>query len=203
MTSQTDSQSQRLKAETITAEIDSLFHQAEKSNPDQEVTYLDVVRIISFVRGRFDHVVPAEIESAMQIAEGLCHPKKLEGISLMRKGFGTLLGLAGGTALGWGILYILAHGVVATTIAGSLWWKTSVVSILFGGPVGVAIGIASLCLGIYVASRKVSPKRRAVAALDVMRRALRSWARRLNIENRRRWLGSSISAMPNTLRCSI
>jgi len=165
----------REKAKEILAELDALFHTAEKANPDHAVTYLDIVRITDRVREHFKEKTPPQIEGALSIAIGICHPKKIEGIEKIKKGFGFLMSCTGGASLLWGIVYILAVGLTATTITGALWWKTTTVTILFGGPVGIAIGVASLALGIYILSKKAPVKMRAVVALDVIKNGIESW----------------------------
>lgn len=165
----------RTKGKQILAEVDALFHTAEKANPQHNVTYLDIVRIADRVREHFDGRTPPQIESALDVAVGLCHPVKLEGVALIKKGLGASLSCAGGFALLWGIVYIIGIGLTATTVTGMLWWKTTTVTILFGGPIGIAIGIASLAVGIYVLSVKAPVKKRAVMALDVIRKGVENW----------------------------
>lgn len=165
----------RSKAKAILAEVDALFHTAEKSNPEHNVTYLDIVRIADRVREHFENKTPPQIESALTVATGLCHPEKLAGVAMIKKGLGGLMACAGGGALLWGIIYIIAIGLTATNVTGMLWWKTTTVTILFGGPIGIAIGIASLSVGIYVLSLKAPVKKRAVMALDVIKKGIDNW----------------------------
>jgi hypothetical protein len=165
----------RSKAKTIVAEVDALFHTAEKANPEHNVTYLDIVRISDRVREHFDNKTPPQIEAALSVANGLCHPEKLAGVAMIKKGLGGLMACAGGGALLWGIVYTLAIGLTATATTGMLWWKTTTVTILFGGPIGIAIGIASLAVGIYVLSLKAPAKKRAVMALDIVKKGIENW----------------------------
>jgi hypothetical protein len=164
------------KAALLLAEIDGLFFQAEKASPNGEVTYLDIVRIADWVRDRFHWQPPPEIEHALNIACGLCNPNTAEGRARVRKSLAALLGLGGGMALFWGILYVIAHGVVLTTVTGILWWKTTAVVMLVGGPVGIGLGLAAMLVGLYVFVQRTSPKKLAITALDVMRVGINRWA---------------------------
>jgi hypothetical protein len=165
----------REKAKIIQAEVDALFHTAEKTNPDHNVTYLDIVRIADRVREHFNNKTPPQIEYALEVATGLCHPEKLAGIQQIKKGLGGLLACAGGTSLLWGIIQIIVYGLAVTTTTGILWWKSTAVSILLGGPIGIAIGIASLAAGVYVLSLKAPSKRKSVVSLDVIKKGIDNW----------------------------
>jgi len=165
----------RAKSKAILAEVDALFNTAEKANPQHNVTYLDIVRICDRGREHFDNKTPPQIEASLNVAVGLCHPQRLEGVALIKKGLGALLACTGGAALLWGVIYIIAIGLTATTVTGALWWKTTTVSILFGGPIGIGIGIASLAVGIYVLSLKAPAKKRAVMALDIIKKGVETW----------------------------
>ena len=59
----------------------------------------------------------------------------------MCKGFGTLLGPRWRHRAWMGNPVHSVHGVAATTIAGSLWWKTSVVSIDLEVPSALPLGL--------------------------------------------------------------
>jgi len=165
----------REKAKIIQAEVDALFHTAEKANPDHNVTYLDIVRIADRVREHFNNKTPPQIESALEIATGLCHPKKLDGIQQIKKGLGGLLACAGGTSLLFGVIQIIVHGLAITTVTGMLWWKSTTVSILLGGPIGIVIGLTSLAAGVYVLSLKAPSKKRSVVALDIIKDGIDNW----------------------------
>ena len=73
-------------------------------------------------------------------------------------------------------MVIIAKGVIVTTVTGWLWWKTTAVSFLWGGPIGIAAGLASLVIGLYIFAHRTSPKKRAITALDVMREGIKKWA---------------------------
>lgn len=162
-------------ADVIKAEVDSLFHHCEKNNLNGEITYLDIVRISDRVIGHFDGETPAVIANSVEVAQGLLHPKKLEGIALIKKGLGALVSITGGMTLLWGILQILAYGVVATSTSGVLWWQATTVTILFGGPVGIAAGLGSAAVGIYMLSRKTSSKKLAATAHDIIIKSITLW----------------------------
>ena len=183
------------KAKKIIAEVDALFHTSEKSNPEGVVTYLDVLRIGDRVREHFDRV-PRRIEGALEVAAGLCNPNKIAGVNSITKGLGAIIASGGGMALMYGVVTVIVSGVsvaapvvpVATGLPGIFvavgGWFTGhaavtavVTTILWTGPVGIAVGVASLATGIFFIIRQVSPKMRAMLALDVVRKAVAEWGR--------------------------
>jgi len=171
---ETTNQTDEKKARVIIAEVDTLFHTAEKHSPDGSVTYLDVLRICNRVREHFEKV-PSRIEGALEVAAGLCNPSKLESIDSMRKGFGAIIASAGGLGLLVGIVTIIGHGLIATTVTGMLFWKTSIITILWGGPIGIALGVLGIATGFYFLAKQVSAKQKAIIALDVIKKAITEW----------------------------
>lgn len=170
------------KAKVILAEVDSLFHAAEKQSPDGNVTYLDVVRICDRVREHFSQEMPEEIEGYLYIAQGLVHPDKIEGIKLMKDGIGAFTSLTGGFSIMLGVVYILAFGTYATVTTGYLWWKATVTTIFFGGPIALVIGVASLAAGLYLLGRNIPIKQQIGKSLELIRKGVNDWAEKQDID---------------------
>ena len=170
------------KAKVILAEVDSLFHAAEKQSPDGSVTYLDVVRICDRVREHFSQEMPQEIEGYLYIAQGLVHPDKIEGIKLMKDGIGAFTTLAGGFSIMLGIVWILAYGTCSTVTTGYLWWKATVTTIFFRGPTALVIGIAGLAAGLYVLGRNIPIKQQIGKSLELIRKGVNDWAEKQEID---------------------
>lgn len=170
------------KAKVILAEVDSLFHAAEKQSPDGSVTYLDVVRICDRVREHFSQEMPQEIEGYLYIAQGLVHPDKIEGIKLMKDGIGAFTTFTGGFSIMLGIVWILAFGTYSTVTTGYLWWKATVTTIFFGGPIALVIGIAGLAAGLYVLGRNIPIKQQIGKSLELIRKGVNDWAEKQEID---------------------
>jgi hypothetical protein len=169
----------KAKADEILAEVDALFHTAEKSSQYQEVTYLDVVRITDRIREHFPDGVPSQIEHALKTAICICHPKRFWLIQLARKGIGYLVACGGGVALLCGVVTVLVHGLAFTVThkLGTSWWTqtTTETCTNWKGPVGIAIGIAAIPMGIFLLSAGISGKQRAIAGLDMIRVGFDTW----------------------------
>ena len=160
----------RQLADKICAEVDALFHHAEKSNPNGNITYLDLTRICGRIREHFKGETPSQLEQALRTALDQCHPETLITAGRKEKRSGIIALSVGGIALFWGIVYIVAYGI--TTKFGWLFpWH----SLNLPGPCCLMIGIPPVAVGVYLLKRNESTKRASIGAFDVIKRGIENW----------------------------
>ena len=163
------------KADNIKKIIDESFHKHGEHNPDSGLTFQDIQVIRKRIEDEFKGKCPRAIAGALDVAAGLLHPNKLKAISFLKNGMSAILLTTGGISLFGGIIYIISYGLTATATIGMLWWETSTKSILFGGPVGIVIGLTSLATGIFILAKKTTPQKKTTTAQEILHKALTAW----------------------------
>ena len=161
----------RQLADKICAEVDALFHHAEKSNPNGNITYLDLTRICGRIREHFKGETPSQLEQALRTALDQCHPETLITAGRKEKRTGIIALSVGGIALFWGIVYIVAYGI--TTKDDGWIWDEKTTDL--GGPCWLSIGIPSIAVGVYLLKRNGSTKGASIGAFDVIKRGIENW----------------------------
>lgn len=142
-----------------------------------EPCYADVASVTAAMECAFPGNTPSEIAGAIAMAKGLMSPGKVDFLRRMHEGIGLIIATGGGFALAWGIVQIIAYGVVTTTVTGMLWWKATAVTTLLGGPAGVATGILFLLGGLYYFSSTTSSRKCVLTAQKVLEKGIDAWER--------------------------
>ena len=169
------------KARVVIDELHALLHTAEKSNPNGDITYLDVTRIIGRIREHFPDEMPRSIQDAIDKAQEICSLKQINSHNLRNRLIGIVLFVVGALLSMSGFVALKATPasrpgfVVVWDWIKHLFVSQPSSSVDLGGPIMILAGISLVVCSIYFLKKRAQQKEQALIAEAILREALENW----------------------------
>lgn len=162
-------------AHDIKTQLDLLYAQVT-NNQRNAMSYQDICKLTDYVSDAFIKQTgecPKLIVGTCDVARGFLNPDKVTSMNDIRKGFALLITTVGGLGLVWGIMLSIGVGAGA--------WAAIVAAVAGPhipvlGPIAIAVGLAAIIAGVYVALIMLSPTDLSARAHDIVIKAIDTWA---------------------------